>query len=60
MTYPLYVEALLEDTAVTVKGRPNDRDGRYSMFASEMSLLDISHITEAEPSVLLTVAPVRR
>lgn len=54
-TYPLYVEALLEDTAVTVKGRLNDRDGTWSMFASEMSILDISHITEGEPPVLLTV-----
>ncbi|QRN79432.1 MAG: DNA polymerase III subunit alpha, partial [Nocardiopsis sp. BM-2018] len=36
-TYPLYVDALLEDTAVTVKGRLNDRDGTYSMFTSEMS-----------------------
>ncbi|WP_017604502.1 DNA polymerase III subunit alpha [Nocardiopsis alkaliphila] len=54
-TYPLYVEALLEDTAVTVKGRLNDRDGTWSMFASEMSILDISHITEGEPPVLLSV-----
>ncbi|SIO89317.1 DNA polymerase III subunit alpha [Nocardiopsis sp. JB363] len=54
-TYPLYVEALLEDTAVTVKGRLNDRDGTWSMFASEMSILDISHITEGEPPVLLTL-----
>ncbi|WP_017573582.1 DNA polymerase III subunit alpha [Nocardiopsis halotolerans] len=54
-TYPLYVEALLEDTAVTVKGRLNDRDGTWSMFASEMSILDISHVTEGEPPVLLTV-----
>ncbi|NYH50958.1 DNA polymerase-3 subunit alpha [Nocardiopsis arvandica] len=54
-TYPLYVDALLEDTAVTVKGRLNDRDGTWSMFASEMSILDISHITEGEPPVLLSV-----
>ncbi|WP_116245191.1 DNA polymerase III subunit alpha [Nocardiopsis sp. FIRDI 009] len=54
-TYPLYVEALLEDTAVTVKGRLNERDGTYSMFASEMSILDISHVSDGEPPVLLTV-----
>ncbi|WP_306371627.1 DNA polymerase III subunit alpha [Nocardiopsis sp. CC223A] len=54
-TFPLYVDALVEDTAVTVKGRLNDRDGTWSMFASEMSILDISHITEGEPPVLLTV-----
>ncbi|MDT0330455.1 DNA polymerase III subunit alpha [Nocardiopsis lambiniae] len=54
-TFPLYVDALIEDTAVTVKGRLNDRDGTWSMFASEMSMLDISHITEGEPPVLLTV-----
>jgi DNA polymerase III subunit alpha len=58
-TYPLYVDALLEDTAVTVKGRLNDRDGTYSMFTSEMSILDISHITEGEPPVLLSVAEDR-
>src|SRR5699024_3904000 len=54
-TYPLYMEALLEDTAVTVKGRLNERDGTWSMFASEMSILDISHVSEGEPPVLLTV-----
>ncbi|MFD6097747.1 DNA polymerase III subunit alpha [Nocardiopsis flavescens] len=54
-TFPLYVDALIEDTAVTVKGRLNDRDGTWSMFASDMSILDISHITEGEPPVLLTV-----
>ncbi|MFY7066778.1 DNA polymerase III subunit alpha [Nocardiopsis changdeensis] len=54
-TFPLYVDALIEDTAVTVKGRLNDRDGTWSMFASELSILDISHITEGEPPVLLTV-----
>ncbi|WP_028647778.1 DNA polymerase III subunit alpha [Nocardiopsis sp. CNT312] len=54
-TYPLYVEALLEDTAVTVKGRLNERDGTWSMFASDMSILDISHVTDGEPPVLLTV-----
>ncbi len=58
-TYPLYVDALLEDTAVTVKGRLNDRDGTFSMFTSEMSILDISHITEGEPPVLLSVAEER-
>src|SRR5690606_41850346 len=34
-TYPLYVDALVEDTAVTVKGRLNDREGTYSIFVSE-------------------------
>ncbi|MBB6121417.1 DNA polymerase III subunit alpha [Nocardiopsis algeriensis] len=54
-TFPLYVDALVEDTAVTVKGRLNDRDGTWSMFASEMSILDISHVSDGEPPVLLTV-----
>ncbi len=58
-TYPLYVDALVEDTAVTVKGRLNDREGTYSIFVSEMSILDISHVSEGEPPVLLTIPEKR-
>ncbi|GAA1984892.1 DNA polymerase III subunit alpha [Nocardiopsis rhodophaea] len=58
-TYPLYMDALMEDTAVTVKGRLNDRDGTWSMFASEMSILDISHVSEGPPPMLLTVQDKR-
>ena len=58
-TFPLYSEALLEDTAITVKGRLNERDGTWSMFASEMSILDISHVSDGEPPVLLTIAEER-
>ncbi|WP_017615851.1 DNA polymerase III subunit alpha [Nocardiopsis salina] len=58
-TYPLYSEALWEDTAITVKGRLNERDGSWSMFASEMSILDISHVSDGEPPVLLTISEDR-
>ena len=58
-TFPLYSEALIEDTAITVKGRLNERDGTWSMFASEMSILDISHVSDGEPPVLLTIAEER-
>ncbi|WP_017575471.1 DNA polymerase III subunit alpha [Nocardiopsis kunsanensis] len=58
-TFPLYSEALVEDTAITVKGRLNERDGTWSMFASEMSILDISHVSDGEPPVLLTIAEER-
>ncbi|WP_017608019.1 DNA polymerase III subunit alpha [Nocardiopsis xinjiangensis] len=58
-TFPLYSEALIEDTAISVKGRLNERDGTWSMFASEMSILDISHVSDGEPPVLLTIAEER-
>ncbi|MBB6172401.1 DNA polymerase-3 subunit alpha [Nocardiopsis mwathae] len=58
-TFPLYMDALMEDTAVTVKGRLNERDGTWSMFASEMSILDISHVSEGPPPMLLTVQEKR-
>ncbi|GAA3733000.1 DNA polymerase III subunit alpha [Salinactinospora qingdaonensis] len=56
-TYPLYTEALIEDTAITVKGRINERDGTYSLFASDMSPLDISDAAtdEGEPPIVLTL-----
>lgn len=57
--YPLYVDALVEDTAVSIKGRLNDRDGTFSLFVSEMSILDISHVSEGEPPVLLTIPEKR-
>ncbi|QVQ53112.1 DNA polymerase III subunit alpha [Spiractinospora alimapuensis] len=53
--YPLYTHELLEDNAVTVKGRVNERDGTFSMFASELAPLDVSHIEEGEPPLLLTL-----
>ncbi|WP_285758014.1 DNA polymerase III subunit alpha [Nocardiopsis ansamitocini] len=52
-TYPLYIDALVEDTAVTVKGRVNDRDGAYSLFVSDMSILDISGAIDGEAPVTL-------
>ncbi|MDS1269125.1 DNA polymerase III subunit alpha [Lipingzhangella sp. LS1_29] len=57
-TFPLYSEELVEDRAVTIKGRVNERDGTYSLFASELSPLDISDIAigEGEPPVVLTLA----
>ena len=58
-TFPLYSEALVEDTAISVKGRLNERDGTWSMFASEMSILDISHVSDGEPPVLLTISEER-
>ncbi|PSK91850.1 DNA polymerase III alpha subunit [Murinocardiopsis flavida] len=58
-TYPLYTDALAEDTAVTIKGRVNSRDGTFSLFVEEMSILDISHVSEGPPPMLLTIPEKR-
>ncbi len=40
--YPLYAAELTGDAAVSVSGRVNERDGTVSIFAHELTTLDIS------------------
>ncbi|GAA1770493.1 DNA polymerase III subunit alpha [Streptomonospora arabica] len=57
--YTLYSEVLTEDTAVSVKGRVKEREGEYSIQAFELTPLDISHVAEGPPPMLLTVQEQR-
>jgi DNA polymerase-3 subunit alpha len=41
-TYPLYQELLVEDAAVSVRGRVNERDGAISVFGQDLEPIDIS------------------
>ena len=40
--YGLYATELVEDAAVSVRGRINDRDGAVSVFAQDLTPLDLS------------------
>jgi DNA polymerase-3 subunit alpha len=57
--YTLYSEVLVGDTAVAIKGRVKEREGEYSVQASELTVLDIAHVSEGPPPVLLTVQEQR-
>jgi DNA polymerase III subunit alpha len=43
-TYAQYAPELAEDAAVCVRGRISDRDGTVSIFAQDLSVLDLSAI----------------
>ncbi|WP_046469776.1 DNA polymerase III subunit alpha [Allosalinactinospora lopnorensis] len=58
-SYTLYADALTEDTAVSIKGRVKEREGEYSIQAMELTLLDISHVSEGPPPMLLSVPEKR-
>ncbi|GAA4896484.1 DNA polymerase III subunit alpha [Streptomonospora salina] len=58
-SYTLYSEVLVEDTAVSVKGRVKEREGEYSIQAFELTPLDITHVSEGPPPMLLTVQEQR-
>ncbi|MDA0566706.1 DNA polymerase III subunit alpha [Streptomonospora sp. S1-112] len=57
--YTLYSEVLTEDTAVSVRGRVKEREGEYSVQAMELTPLDISHVTEGPPPMLITMQEQR-
>ncbi len=42
--YTTYAAELTGDTAVSVRGRINDRDGAVSIFAQDMTVLDLSTV----------------
>jgi DNA polymerase III subunit alpha len=45
---------LVEDLVVSIKGRVNERDGGITLMGKEMTVLDVSEVTEggASPFVL--------
>src|SRR5690606_1895746 len=49
-SYEMYSECLVEDTALAVKGRINEREGTISVFASDAMTIDIS-AAEHDPGV---------
>ena len=56
-TFPLYSEELVEDRAISIRGRVNERDGAYNLFASELRPLDISEaaIGGGEPPIVVSL-----
>jgi DNA polymerase-3 subunit alpha len=42
--YGLYAAELTEDAAVSISGRINDRDGAVSIFAQDLTILDLSPV----------------
>jgi DNA polymerase III subunit alpha len=54
--YSLYTSELIEDTAVTIHGRINEREGAISIFAEDMTHLDLqSAKSEAGPPVIIAM-----
>ncbi|MFI6705399.1 DNA polymerase III subunit alpha [Nonomuraea sp. NPDC050478] len=43
-SYVLYAEALREDIVVSVRGQINNRDGAISIFATDLTLIDVSGV----------------
>ena len=46
-TYTQYAPELAEDVAVSVRGRINDRDGTVSIFAQDMTILDLGAVRDS-------------
>jgi len=46
-TYGQYAPELAEDVAVSVRGRINDRDGAVSIFAQDMTILDLGAVRDS-------------
>lgn len=59
-SYMLVQNELIEDNAVSVKGRLNERDGSLSIFGSELSVLDISAAEHGGVPPVLLVVPENR
>jgi DNA polymerase-3 subunit alpha len=54
--YGLYAAELVEDAAVSVRGRINDRDGAISVFAQDLTPLDLSVVRGSSgPPVVIAV-----
>ena len=58
-TYLLYGEALAEDRVVSLQGRINVRDDTISVYAEEVTVLEVSGPDDAEPPVVITLAEAR-
>jgi DNA polymerase III subunit alpha len=55
-TYEQFAADLTEDAAVSVRGRINDRDGTLSIFAQDLSTLDLTAIRNASgPPVVIAL-----
>jgi DNA polymerase-3 subunit alpha len=55
-TYGQYAPELAEDVAVSVRGRINDRDGTLSVFAQEMTTLDLGAVrSSGGPPVVIAL-----
>ena len=58
-SYVLYSEALAEDRVVSIRGRVNVRDETLSVYGEEVTVLDVSQITDGELPVVISVPETR-
>ncbi|QFG21447.1 DNA polymerase III subunit alpha [Actinomadura sp. WMMB 499] len=58
-SHMLYGHALAEDRVVSLEGRINLRDDTISVYAEEVTVLDVTGPDAAEPPVVITVAEPR-
>ncbi|MEV5753813.1 DNA polymerase III subunit alpha [Actinoallomurus sp. NPDC052308] len=58
-SYVLYGETLAEDRVVTIRGRVNVRDETLSVYGEEVTVLDVSQVTAAEPPVVISLSEAR-
>ncbi|MEV5710387.1 DNA polymerase III subunit alpha [Actinoallomurus sp. NPDC052274] len=58
-SYALYGETLAEDRVVTIRGRVNVRDETLSVYGEEVTVLDVSQATAAEPPVVISLSEAR-
>jgi DNA polymerase-3 subunit alpha len=54
-TYAQYAGDLAEDAAVCVRGRVNDRDGTVSIFAQDLTMLDLAAVRSSGPPVVIAM-----
>ncbi|MEO3886918.1 DNA polymerase III subunit alpha [Nonomuraea sp. B5E05] len=53
-SYVLYADSLREDSVVAVRGQINNRDGAISIFATDLTLVDVSGVnSDGAPITLL-------
>ncbi|GAA4616215.1 DNA polymerase III subunit alpha [Actinoallomurus liliacearum] len=58
-SHVLYGETLAEDRVVTIRGRVNVRDETLSVYGEEVTVLDVSQVTAAEPPVVISLSESR-
>ncbi|GAA4629728.1 DNA polymerase III subunit alpha [Actinoallomurus vinaceus] len=58
-SHTLYGEALAEDRVVTIRGRINVRDETLSVYGEEVTVLDVSQVSDGEPPVVIRLPEAR-
>ncbi|WP_433176782.1 DNA polymerase III subunit alpha [Actinoallomurus sp. CA-150999] len=58
-SHALYGEALAEDRVVSIRGRINVRDETLSIYGEEVTVLDVSQVSDGEPPVVISLPEAR-